>query len=315
MIFSVVIIVGAYILARGIESPPVAQASAETALLQAIAVKDSDNDGLPDWEEALYGTDSQNLDSLGLGMTDGEAVAKGLVVPKAIADISVATSSSVSLDPSVPSAAAEGSITDTFAKNFFILYVATKQANGGEALSQDQISTLVEQLMDQLNSTVLPAPDFKSKEDIKVSVSDEYSLRAYAEQVGNIFKAQDISLPKSELQYLQDFVQDDDLSALDNINKIATAYRTSSAGLSALTVPEDLADTHLLLVNAMARLGEEISDFARVNTDPIATMLALQQYSNTVEALSKSFADIGSIYASKQIVMPTADQGTSQEKP
>jgi len=47
-LFSVVLIVGAYMFARGIESPQVAQASTETALLQAIASKDSDSDGLPD---------------------------------------------------------------------------------------------------------------------------------------------------------------------------------------------------------------------------------------------------------------------------
>src|ERR1035437_7373016 len=91
-LFSVVIVVGAYFLARGIESPPVVQASTETALLQAIASKDSDSDGLPDWEESRYGTDPHVADTFHLGMTDGESVAKGLIVPKAIADIPVATS-------------------------------------------------------------------------------------------------------------------------------------------------------------------------------------------------------------------------------
>src|SRR3990167_5251431 len=84
ILFSAVLIVGAFVLARGIESPSSAQASEETALLHAIATKDSDSDGLPDWEEALYGTDPHNQDSFHLGMSDGEAVAKGLIVPKAI---------------------------------------------------------------------------------------------------------------------------------------------------------------------------------------------------------------------------------------
>ncbi len=39
--------------------------------------KDSDNDGLKDWEEALWKTDPQNPDSDGDGTPDGEEVAEG----------------------------------------------------------------------------------------------------------------------------------------------------------------------------------------------------------------------------------------------
>ena len=313
-IFSVALIIGAYILARGIESPSVAQASAETALLQAIAAKDSDNDGLPDWEEALYGTNPNNSDSFNLGMTDGEAVARGLIVPKAIADISVATTSpdsSAAVDSSVPAAAAKGSITDTFAKNFFTLYLATKQANGGEALSQTQISKLVEQVISQLAANISPSSDFKSKEDIKTYGTGADALRSFAVQAEDVFRIQGVQLPKNELQYLQDAVSNSDSSALDNINKIAAAYRNSAAGLSALTVPEELSDTHLALVNALARLGEGSSDFARVNTDPIATMLALQQYMKSLSSMAQAFKDIASIYASEQIILPAGTPGAS----
>jgi hypothetical protein len=312
-LFSVALIVGAYVLARGIESPPVAQASAETALLQAIAKKDSDNDGLPDWEEALYGTNPNNSDSFNLGMTDGEAVAKGLIVPKAIADIQNATSSpaSVSPDSSVPKAAAAGSITDTFAKNFFTLYLATKQANGGNALSQVQVSTLAEQVMNQLAAGISLAPDFKSKADIKVSGAGADALRAYAIQAEDVFRAQGVQLPKNELQYLQDAVQNNDASALDNIQKIATAYRASAAGLAVLAVPEELADIHLALVNALARLGGGSGDFARSKTDPIAAMLALKQYPGAVGILAQTFKDIGNMYASEQITLPAGTPGAS----
>ncbi len=310
-LFSAALIVGAYVLARSVESPPIAQASAETALLQAIAVKDSDNDGLPDWEEVLYGTNPNNIDSFNLGMTDGEAVAHGLVVPKAIADIKVATSSpdtSAFIDNSVPEAAAEGSITDIFARNFFTLYVATKQASGG-TLSKTQISALAEQVMNQLAASISPAPDFKSKEDIKVSDTGPDALRAYAIQAEDVFRVQGVQLPKSELQYLQDAVQNNDVSAIDNISKIATAYRTTASGLSVLTVPEELADTHLALVNAMARIGEECNDFARVQADPIAAMLTLQQYPKTILALAQAFRDIARIYASEQLTLPTGTPG------
>src|SRR3990167_6408014 len=119
---SIVLIVGAFLLARSVESPNSARASTESALLQAIAVRDSDGDGLPDWEEALYGTSPSITDSFNLGMTDGEAVARGLVVPKAIADIPVATSSPISYNAEgLPLTPAEGTLTAAFAKSFFTI--------------------------------------------------------------------------------------------------------------------------------------------------------------------------------------------------
>ena len=50
-IFSLALIVGAYMLARDAVSPSIAEASAETALLKAVVTKDSNGDGLPDWKK------------------------------------------------------------------------------------------------------------------------------------------------------------------------------------------------------------------------------------------------------------------------
>ena len=48
-------------------------------LLVSYASKDTDNDGLPDWQESLYGTDPNNAHSVNATVTDGEAVTQGLV--------------------------------------------------------------------------------------------------------------------------------------------------------------------------------------------------------------------------------------------
>src|SRR3989338_7430484 len=110
-LFSVMLIAGVYVLGHDIELPSRAQASTESALLQAIATKDVDGDGLPDWEEILCGTSPSATDTFHLGMTDGEAVIRGLIVPKAIADIPVAGS-----ETSPSGAPSEGTITAAFAK-------------------------------------------------------------------------------------------------------------------------------------------------------------------------------------------------------
>jgi len=313
-LFAVVIIVGSFMLARGAGSPSLAQASAETALLLAIAARDSDGDGLPDWEEALYGTDPNTTDTFRLGMTDGEAVARGLVVPKAIADISVATTTpdgAPIVDPSLPPAPAEGTLTDSFAKNFFTLYIAAKQARGDADLSESDMQNIASQALASLASSIIAAPDFKSAKDLTISGTGRDALSAFAVNAEAVLVKNTSSAAKSEISYLKAAVEDNDAEALTHIASIAKAYRDSAAGLSALRVPEELAAAHLELVNALMRTSQIADDFTRVNVDPLATMLALKQYPQAVLALGTAFAHIGKTYAVAGVSLPAGTPGAS----
>lgn len=313
-LFSAVIVVGAYILARGVESPSLAQASTETALLQAIAAKDSDNDDLPDWEEALYGTDSHITDTFHLGMTDGAAVVKGLIVPKAIADIQIATStgatkSDINYAANGLAAPTEGSLTDAFSKNFFSLYVAAKQANGGANLTDADMQNIENQALNALLTSIAPASDFKSLRDLTISDEGADALKAFAADAEAIFLKNSTTATMSELIYLQYAIDNNDATALTHLAAIAKAYRDGAAGLSALSVPRELAVQDLALVNALMRISEVINDFAHVNADPLTAMLALEQYLPASQALGKAFADIGNTYAAAGVTLPAGTSG------
>jgi hypothetical protein len=315
-LFSLLLIVGAFVLARGAANPQVAQASTETALLKAIATKDSTGDGLPDWEKSLYGipVDATTTDYFNLGMTDGEAVAKGLIVPKAIADITVATSSpdnSSVTDDSLPPAPADDTLTAAFAKNFITLYMAAKEQNGDVPLSEDDISNISNEVMNSLTSSVTVAPDFKSASDIKVSGSGADALKAFAASAEAVLNANTSNATTSEINYLQDAVENDDTTALPHIVSLAKAYRNSAAGLAVLPVPQELAATDLQLINALMRESEIASDFARVNEDPLATMLALNQFPQTVLNLKNSFIDIGNVYDTAGVSLPAGTPGAT----
>ena len=312
-LFSAVIIVGAFMLARGVESPRPAQASTESALLQAIATKDSDGDGLPDWEEALYGTDPHVTDTFHLGMTDGEAVARGLIVPKAIADIQTATSSLAAMprDGSLPPPAAEGTLTATFAQNFLNLYLAAKQAKGGADLSESEMADISNQALNSLSSAITSAPDFKSAKDLTVSGSGADALKAFATQAEAVLTKNTSDATKSEILYLQDAIQKNDITAFPHIASIAKGYRDSAAGLAALAVPAELAADDLALINAMMRMSEITTDFTRANTDTLAAMLALQQYLPAAQSLGTAFIHIGTIYKSAGISLSAGASGAS----
>ncbi|MHB1769606.1 MAG: hypothetical protein ACYCPH_00795, partial [Minisyncoccota bacterium] len=225
---------GAYMFAQGVESPSVAQASTETALLQAIATRDSNGDGLPDWEKALYGipVNATTTDYFHLGMTDGEAVAKGLIVPTAIANVPVATSSPSFSDGSLPPPPATGTVTAAFTKDFLALYLSAKQASGGAPLSQADTMNIAQEALSQLSQMVTVAPDFKSIQDLTVSGSGSNALKTFAASAEAIFLKNTSDATTSEINYLQYAVEGNDATALTHIASIAKAYRDTAVGLA-----------------------------------------------------------------------------------
>ncbi len=300
---AVLLVGGAYVIARGAAHPPVAEASTEAALLAQIATKDSDGDSLPDWEEALYGTDPHKVDTKGLGMSDGEAVAKGLIVPNAEINVP-STNEPTTLG--LPTAK-DTSLTNAFAKQFFGTYLTAKQQKGSD-LSQDEISQLAAQNLSIFLKAVAATPDFKKDSELSAQGTGPDALRAYAIAAENVFAAHTVSLPKSELDYLDAFITGDS-TAVEQIKQISAAYHDIAVGLSALQVPQEAASSHLQIVNSMYRLGAITADFARVNDDPLATMLALSQYGDTLVNLLTGFSQVSPAFTKEGVTIQDGSPG------
>lgn len=313
LLLAVGLIGGAYAFSQGAAHPNTAVASSEAALLSAIATRDTDGDGLPDWEEVLYGTDPSRTDTRGLGMTDAEAVRSGLIVPLAVADIATPSGyGDLELgEVGLPAAPAENSLTSAFAKNFFNLYLNAKQRNGGEALTDEDIAAVATDALAELAAAVVIAPPFKTERDVRVSGSGPSALKTYAAAAEAVLSAHKTSATKSEIVYLEQAVKEGSSEPLAQIASTAKAYRSSAAGLIALSVPAELALAHLALINALVRVSETAEDFTRVHSDPVSTMLALTLYPEAVTGLADAFRGIDSTYRSAGVSFEEGEAGAT----
>lgn len=310
VLFSVVLVTGSYLFTQNVIAPRVAEASAETELLQALATKDSDADGLPNWQESLYGTDPDVADTFKLGMTDGAAVSQGLIVPKAITDVRTPESSSgESSGDGLPPPPAEGTLTAQFAETFFVNFLAAREANGGADLSEAQMNDVANQTVAALTSSIKPAADFKSMKDLNITGSGAEAMLAFAASAEAVLLKNTNTATTSDINYLRSAIIDGNKSAYEHIASIAKSYRASAAGLAVLPIPKELAEDVLLLINTLMRMSQLDTDFTQAEADPLVAILALQQYQTVATVLGRAFVNIGNVYATAGIAIPTGAPG------
>ncbi len=296
-------ILGAYVFS-GPSFFTIQHADAEDTkkLLEAYAAKDTDTDGLPDWQEALYGTNPQDEHSVTASLTDGEAVRQGLVKPK-FESAPVATTTDIRTIPGVT--AASSTLTDQFSKQLFQQYI---QSTGAEAATPEQVASFVTGAMGQLN-TMYVAPVGYRASDLRVAGSGADALRAYASASQNVFFSNLPADPKDEATYFYDAVTKNDASALKEVTKIGAWYTATGKAYVKIAVPTELAQAHLRTANALISIGSIVSDMALINTDPLKTLLAVGRYDDALKELISSFVEVNKIFVSENVSFAQSETG------
>ncbi len=302
---ALLLIGGAYVVSGpSIFSSKLVTAESTEELLKIFAAKDTDTDGLPDWQEALYGTDSTNPHSFSASLTDGEAFEQGLLKPKFETDTS-------GLSPDLPEIegidAKPGTITDTFARTFFDNYMKSRD---GLPPDEAELNTFIQDaLKDLANSQRANVP--YSIANVRISGQGPEALRAYAVAISTAFDTNTVRVPKNELYYFTDAVQKDDKEALKTVRSIANAYKNMSAAAIKVSVPSDAQAVHLKLANTIAYMGVVTGNLGAIDTDPLRGMLGMIEYKTAADAMIASFKELDSVFASQGVVIQEGEPGYS----
>ncbi len=229
--------------------------------LNEIMLDDTDGDGVANWEEALWGTNKNDIKTFD-DTPDAEYIANK---KKDIQDEQVSTLEEKNLTE-----------TDRFAREFFATYASLKAS--GEVNDQainDFSSVLGQQL------TTPKIIDAYTIDDISISPTDTLASRIrYYEDLKTIFEAYESI--GNELDIISTglavYTQTEEVSEYEELNLIANEYADFAAQVIKKKAPASIATYALRIANASNNTSISVKNMTKVITDPIVGLSGLSEY-------------------------------------
>ena len=243
----------------------------------ALLAKDTDGDGVFDWEEGLWGTDPLKPDTDGDGESDQNQIAK----MKAERVAGAEASGEISY-------AEEGSLTQTdkFARELFTTVVALSQAGDvDDGTVADITASLATQIQNPAQRKVFTSADLKI-----ISDNSTQSFMNYSNDTDKIFvgkypfdeKVADILIKFSEGE------GEGDAAVLVELDPIIKNLAGMVTGMTTINIPSEIATYHLAVTNSLEKIYENLSDIRLIDSDPVLSIGAISTYSDNLEALDTS---------------------------
>lgn len=246
-----------------------------TTTLKELVYKDEDGDGVPDWEEGLYGLDPTKKETTP-GTPDSTAINK----LKADQGNTSATDSEK-----------EENLTETdkFSRELFSSTAALNQSGVMDENTANQISS---SLAEKIQNT--PTRKIFSISDIKVTNDDSIkAVTKYRDTLISIQKKYPDNGTVNDI--FQKFIIDEnnvDAGVLVGLDPIIKQSQSQVDAIVNMTVPQSLASLHLDFLNSGERLLENMMDIRLFDTDPIVAMGAISKYKENETSAISIFNDL-----------------------
>ncbi len=270
--------------------------------------KDSDNDGLKDWEEALWGTDPVNPDTDKDGTLDGEEIKqdRNPLVPGPNDKL---PKPSVNSNEETASPEQPDTLTSALSKQLFAAYLTDKQSGG--QISGDQKQALLDSFMASLDSfNQTETKEVYTKSDLQISKnSDRNAIKEYGNNFALIIKKYFGPISENEMAVFQNALTKNNEKEFEKLGPIAGAYRNTAREALSLTVPNDFSDSHLTIINGFIAIAKEIDILKNTAQDPTRSLLALKQYQTDVATTYASLKNLNNYFLTKGVVFLDNEPG------
>lgn len=235
--------------------PAELRSQVDTLTLGDLQKKDSNGNGILDWEERLYGLDP---------LTNGEENKKTVEAKRQLLRDTAGENE----------ASAATGLTNDFTREFLNV-IGSLQTTG--ALSDDALQNIANsiggKLINQDQKEIYPASSFKIIRDSSVA-NKEYQRLSNIE----LNKFNNIPLLGHEIEFIGESLRSADPLMLAPLDNISVAYKSFADSLIKVPVPESLLPAHKALVNSSAYVSRSLLMIQKINTDPMTALQGLAMY-------------------------------------
>lgn len=229
-----------------------AVAATPSAPRERIEIKDTDNNGIPDWQEALQRTEPILL----------EPVSENYEPPE--------------------------TLTDQFAIDFFKSFVQAGN-NPGFGSSPEELAELA---MNDLNTIaqdeLYGAKDIKVTANADTQFKRQYTNTVFAVLAETKVGQGD----KDPIEIVLMAVQNNKPNLLNELDVHIAANTTIRDSLLRMTVPIEYAKQHLNLTNSLTAVIEDLKGFKNASDDPLYTMVRLKRHQEDQAAVLQSLVEL-----------------------
>ncbi|MFT5849374.1 MAG: hypothetical protein ACI9H6_000181 [Patiriisocius sp.] len=220
---------------------------------KAIATADKNQDGVPDWQEALVVTEA------------------------------------LSLEETLPSAEyiTPETLTEQFALEFFQDVVRAENYGAFGATNEEILANAGDQFGSEALDTLLNASDITVSSDTSV-----LALSHYGEEVAAITARYPSNNAGNEAVILETALREQNEASLEALDSRIVAYTGILTDTQALPVPASMQKEHLDLLNSYQAILSDITAMRQAFSDPMLALLRMKRYEDDTLGLTVSIINV-----------------------
>ncbi len=233
--------------------------------------KDSNNNGIPDYEEYMWG-----LDPTKNGPKNKEFIASKRKALAESGDITILDDSQTITD------------NELLSRQFLATIISLQQTG---QLDADSVSSVTDAIGKDVEAT--PIPDVYTSNMLTLQNDSTSANATYSDALSALINNYTDADIGSELTFIIQGLSNKDPSALYAATTVADAYQSFGKDLMKIPVPKSLASIHLSVANNYEKTGRSIKDLSKILSDPLIGMRAIINYKNYSDALA---SDLEKLY-------------------
>lgn len=241
-------------------------------IVEDLLQKDTDLDGILDWEEGLLGTDSTKKDTDDDGIPDSSEIAK------------IKSAGSENGEGETTNQEENLTQTDKFSRELFSTVAALNQTGQMDQTTVDKLTTsLVDQIKNSSTEKVFLMSELKI-----INGNNLVATKNYNNAMGVIMKGYPIIDPVEVLKKSITDTGDIDTSILPQLDPFINQTKKIIVELVNTEVPQDFSLAHLNMINALEKVSENLSDIKLIDSDAVLALNAASQYEENYATLDSA---------------------------